>query len=190
MSTSLTLTWPGTDSAATVAHLAAGTDTPTRITGPAVPLGIPSGPSADGARYQFDGLPENVGDLWLVVDEHDDRAEVGRLSAPVELNDAGDCLHADARIFGTTRGRDVLIETAEGIRTGFSVGAEFDAYTEDAAGVRHVTTWTALHLGVVRRPAFTQAAGQNPAASAELTAAAAALSSLASTLQREVERFH
>lgn len=37
---------------------------------------------------------------------------------------------------------------------------------------------------------ITQAAGQNSAASAELTAAAAALSSLASTLQREVERFH
>ena len=126
------------------------------LTGPAMPFGIPSGPSGDGIRYVFTGPPRNLTDLVDVVDEHNDNAVCGRLARPFDVTPTG--LDATARIFGTTRGTDLLIETREGVKTGFSLGAAFDHYTEDAEGVRTVTDWTALHVGVVRRPAFTQAA--------------------------------
>ena len=134
------------------------------LTGPAVPFGVPSGPAQDGARYQFAGPPTNVDDLIDVVNEHDEDAVVGRLAEPWTVAEAG--LDARARIFKTSRGNDVLVETGEGVKTGFSVRAGFDSYTEDADGVRHVEQWTALHLGVVRRPAFTEATGLTLAASA------------------------
>jgi hypothetical protein len=136
-----------------------------KLTGVAVPFGVPSGPSSDGNRYEFSGPPSNIDELIDVVDEHDDKAVAGRLAEPF----AADSKHllASARLFNTTRGNDLLTEAVEGVKTGFSVGAGFDKFTERPDGVRVVDDWTALHLGVVRRPAFTEAAGLTLAASAQ-----------------------
>lgn len=151
--------------AAGASFTAADVDVPKRkLTGIAVPFGVPSGPAADGFRYQFSGPPTNVDELIDVVDEHDDHAVAGRLAEPFASDDKH--LLASARIFTTTRGNDLLTEAAESVKTGFSVSAEFTDFTEDADGVRHVPTWKARHLGVVRRPAFTEAAGLTLAASA------------------------
>lgn len=147
------------------AAFAASTDVEHRvIEGVAVPFGVPSGPSADGFRYLFTGPPANADELVDIVDEHDDDAVVGRLAAPFDA--AEDAARARARIFKTTRGNDLLEETREGVKTGFSVSAAFEAFNEDAEGIRHVEDWTCLHLGVVRRPAFTEASGLTLAASA------------------------
>lgn len=136
-----------------------------KLVGPAVPFGVPSGPAQDGHRYQFSGPPANADELVDVVNEHDADAVVGRLAEPWTAGEAG--LAAAARIFNTSRGNDVLVEATEGVKTGFSVRAAFESYEEDAAGVRHVGEWTAEHLGVVRRPAFTEAQGFTLAASAQ-----------------------
>jgi hypothetical protein len=133
------------------------------LVGPAVPFGKPSGPAMDGFRYQFSGPPENLDELIDVVDEHNDWAVVGRLAEQWAVSDAG--LDARARVFNTSRGNDVLVETVEGVKTGFSVRAAFEDF-EQVDDVRHVEKWTALHLGVVRRPAFTEATGLTLAASA------------------------
>lgn len=133
------------------------------LTGLAVPFGVPSNPSQDGHRYQFNGPPSNADDLIDVVFEHDDDALVGRLAEEWGSTEAG--LTARARIFNTTRGRDVLEEAREGARTGFSVAAVIEDFDE-RDGVRHVTDWTAAHLGAVRRPAF-PTAGFTIAASAQ-----------------------
>lgn len=125
------------------------------LTGLAVPFGVPSDPSQDGHRYQFAGPPTNADDLIDVVEEHNEAALVGRLAKPWDPSDAG--LSAAVRIFATSRGNDVLVEYSEGARTGFSVGAAIDEFEEAADGVRHVSSWSAAHLGVVRRPAFTSA---------------------------------
>lgn len=145
-------------------------DAPERrtITGPALPLGVPSGRAQDGHRYQFDAPPSNLADLVDVVREHDPHHVVGRLAAPLEAAGEGEAqvLNASARIFDTTRGRDVLTEFGEGVYKGFSVGADFADWKEDADGVRHVTDWTLRHLGIVRRPAFSESTGLQIAASA------------------------
>lgn len=134
-----------------------------KLVGVAVPFGVPSGPSQDGARYQFSGPPTNVDELIDVVVEHDEDAVIGRLAEPMAADDAQ--LGAVARIFNTSRGNDTLEEVGESVRTGFSVRAGFDTYDEQPDGTRVVDSWTALHLGVVRRPAFTESAGLTLAAS-------------------------
>lgn len=146
------------------AGLAAGDTEARTIAGLAAPLGVPSGPSTDGHRYRFTKPPANLDDLVDVVAEHDPEALVGRLAAPLQVTDAG--LSATARIFDTTRGRDTLTEAAEGARTGFSVSAAFDTYQAADDGIRDVTDWRLVHVGVVRRPAFAESAGLTIAASA------------------------
>lgn len=138
---------------------------PRTISGLAVPFGVASLPdSKTGKSYRFSGPPTNADDLIDVVREHDDDAVVGRLAAALAASDAG--LGAVARVFSTTRGNDALEEAREGVLTGFSVSADIADFAEGADGVRDVKTWTARHLGVVRRPAFTQATGLQIAASA------------------------
>ena len=73
---------------------------------------------------------------------------------------------ASVRLFDTTRGRDMAVEVAEAVKTGYSVGALVTEFTEADDGVRDVTAWRAVHLGIVRRPAFTESRGLTLAASA------------------------
>ena len=142
------------DLPAETACLAVGEDNLVR--GLAMPFGVPSGPSStDGRRYQFDGPPDNADDLVDVVREHDDDALVGRLSQPWEADDKG--LSAAARLFDTSRGRDAMTEAKEGARKGFSLKTAIKKFSETADGVRKVTSWDAVHLGIVRRPAFSDA---------------------------------
>ena len=131
--------------------------------GLAVPFGVASLPSSgDGRRYRFNGPPDNADELVDVVREHDVDALVGRLAQPWEATKAG--LGAVARFFDTSRGRDAETEAREGARRGFSVGAAIKKFTETEDGVRDVTSWDAVHLGIVRRPAFTEAGIQFSAA--------------------------
>jgi hypothetical protein len=140
------------------------------IEGTAFAVGTPSGPSADGARYQFAGLPDNADELLDVVNEHDGWSDpIGRLAAPFALSEDGALVPGRVRIFDTQAGRDVLTLAAEGVKGGFSVAAAFDEFDEDEAGVRHVNAWSAIHLGVVRSPAFTESRGLTLAASAATT---------------------
>lgn len=143
-----------------------GAQAPDKLVGLAFPIGVASQPSADGFRYQFDGPPSNLDELVDVVVEHDDDAVAGRLAEPFAITEAGAA--ARARLFNTSRGRDLLVEAEEGVRTGFSISASFPDFAEDEEGVRHVAaeTWRVEHLGVVRRPAFTEASGLTIAASA------------------------
>lgn len=151
--TELALTFT-VDVPAETACLSVGEDNLVR--GLAMPFGVASGPSAtDGRRYQFDGPPDNADELVDVVREHDDDALVGRLSQPWESDDKG--LNAAARLFDTNRGRDAMTEAKEGARKGFSLKTAIKKFTESPDGVRKVTSWDALHLGIVRRPAFSTA---------------------------------
>lgn len=131
--------------------------------GLAVPFGVASLPSSgDGRSYRFNGPPDNADELVDVVREHDEDALVGRLAQPWETAKTG--LSAVARFFDTSRGRDAETEAREGARRGFSVGAVIKQFTETEDGVRDVTSWDCAHLGIVRRPAFTEAGIQFSAA--------------------------
>lgn len=150
-----TLTFAVTPDALTFAAESADGGPSRTLSGQAVPLGVPSDPSGDGHRYQFDGPPTNIGDLVDVVRQHDPEHLIGRLAEPFKVAAAG--LDAVARLFRTTAGDDALTEAIEGARASFSIGASIAKFTEGDDGVRHVTEWTAEHLGLVRRPAFATA---------------------------------
>ena len=162
------------DPAQVTARLSAAADAeggrPTRILGTAFAIGAPSGPSSDGYRYQFAAMPENADELLDVVNEHDGWADpIGRLAEPLAPTADGTLAAANARIFDTTAGRDALVLAAEGVKGGFSIAASFDSFDQDEQGIRHVPTWRAEHLGVVRSPAFTESRGLTLAASAAST---------------------
>ena len=140
------------------------------ITGMALPFGTPSAhpDSIAGARWQFNGPPENVDELVDVVRGHDPAAVAGRLAAPWQATETG--MPGSARIFATTLGNDVLVEATEGVLTGFSVAAEVDTFTTDDTGIRQVAAgaYQIRHLGLVRNAAFTEATGLTVAASAHI----------------------
>lgn len=160
----------GATFAAAPAEGAAEGARPTRITGTAFAVGTPSGLSADGYAYQFAGLPDNADELIDVVNEHDGWADpIGRLDAGFALAEGEQLVPGAVRIFDTQAGRDVLVLTEEGVKGGFSVAASFDSFDQDEAGVRHVNAWSAIHLGVVRHPAFNESRGLTLAASAAPT---------------------
>jgi hypothetical protein len=168
------------DPAQVTARLSAAADTeggaPTRILGTAFAIGSPSGPSSDGFRYQFAAMPENADELLDVVNEHDGWADpIGRLAEPLAPTEDGTLAAANARIFDTTAGRDVLVLAREGVKGGFSIAATFDSFDQDEQGIRHVPSWQAIHLGVVRSPAFTESRGLTLAASAATTHEGAAM---------------
>lgn len=143
-------------------ELGAG-DTPTYLSGLAMPFGVASQPSANGRRYRFLGAPDNPGALLDVVRQHNTDDPIGQLAEPMAITDAG--MNARARLYATTMARDVAVEASEGARAGFSMGVSI---TPDAAaapagpdGVYTIPAgaWSMDHLGVVRRPAFTAASG-------------------------------
>lgn len=163
MTVDLTFTLTPADGAAALPALSAG-PTPRTLHGLAMPLGVPSEPSQDGHRYQFNAPPTNADELIDVVREHDDNAVLGRLHEPFAVTESA--LDAVARIFNTTAGNDVLEEVKEAARAAFSLGVRVAKFTTDTDGIRQVSQWSARHLGVVRNPAFTATRGVTVNASA------------------------
>jgi hypothetical protein len=133
-----------------------------RIRGVVVPYGVASKPTQNGHRYRFHRPPTNADQLVDVVREHDDDAVVGRLERwePDEAH-----LAATVRTFATTAGNDALVEASEQVRTGFSVGADAAAPVLAEDGVYDIGEWTARHIGLVRRPSFSDAVLTSVAAS-------------------------
>lgn len=135
------------------------------IAGLGIPFGVPSGPSRDGHRYQFDGPPDNLDELVDVVRGHQDDAVVGRLAQAWAPSREG--LPARARIFSTTAGNDTLEEAREGVLTGFSAGVQVHRFTDGPVRLVDAGAYSVRHLSLERRPAFTQSAGLTVDASAQ-----------------------
>jgi hypothetical protein len=133
-----------------------------RIRGVVVPYGVASAPTSNGNRYRFHRPPTNADELIDLVREHDPDAVVGRLDG---WEHGVDHLAASVRPFSTTAGNDALIEATERVRTGFSIGADAVDPILAADGVYDVGDWTARHIGLVRRPAFTDSTITSVAAS-------------------------
>ena len=88
MSTRLDLSWT-LPAAVAFAETDTTESNGTHLTGLAVPLGVPSQPSADGHRYMFSGPPDNPDELVDVVVEHHEDQVAGRLAEPWVTEDTG-----------------------------------------------------------------------------------------------------
>ena len=90
----------------------------------------------------------------VLVNEHDTVAPLGRAT---ELSSTPDGMDASFKIAATSRGNDALVEAADGLRSGFSVGVDVDTYNVEADGSWTVTASRLDHVGLVTRPAIQSA---------------------------------
>jgi HK97 family phage prohead protease len=103
------------------------------------------------------------GEVKLLL-EHDGRRPIGKSTAFVS---AGDHITGSFKISNTTAGTDALIEAADGLRNGLSVGANILEHTVSKNGVMTVTSAELVEVSLVTSPAFAGAQVTQVAASTQ-----------------------
>lgn len=137
------------------------------IKGVAIPFGSTGTPGGGWGTVTF--APNSVtipGKVHALV-QHDADRPVGLLAAHAQDDNA---LTVELKIAATSRGDEILLEAAEGLRDGLSVGVTVDAYSIDAeTDVVTITAATLREVSVVTFPAFDDARVTDVAASEEET---------------------
>lgn len=126
-------------------------DTETRIVaGQILPFGKPGNTSAGPVVFAANALGD-LADKEIILNlEHDQSRPVGK---SIELSMTPGGVYAKFKVAETTAGNDLLIEAAEGLRTGFSIEATVQKHTIKA-GVMHVTAAELTACAAVTRPAY------------------------------------
>ena len=130
------------------------------ITGIAAVYGSTGRTSAGPTIIQAGAV--TVPDRVVMLVNHDENRPIGRL---VESQSTDMELLAKFRIAATGDGDTALLEAAEGIRDGLSVGLEVESHEQDDAGNLVVTAGTLREISLVTFPAFTEARVTDVAAS-------------------------
>ena len=109
-----------------------------------------------------------VDDDVKLLREHDRSTPLGRATRITELEDG---IEASFRVAGTTAGSDALVEAAEQLRDGLSVGVEVLESEYDADGTLIVTASRLDEVSLVHTPALSSARVDRVAASQASTEA-------------------
>lgn len=126
-------------------------DTETRtVTGQIVPFGKPGNTSAGPTLFEVGAFTELDPAKVNLYMEHDMTRPVGR-AVSFEPTPTG--IIGKFKIAETTAGNDLLVEAQEGLRTGFSVGAEIVKHTYKG-NVMHIQQANLREVSAVTRPAF------------------------------------
>ena len=116
--------------------------------------------SAGPTKFARDSI--ELSDDVRLLREHDRANPLGR-ALSVKEHEAG--IDARFRIVGTTAGNDALVEAAEQLRDGLSVGVELLASTQDDDGTLVVTAARLDEVSLVAHPAIDSARVSSVAAS-------------------------
>ena len=116
--------------------------------------------SAGPTKFARDSI--ELSDDVRLLREHDRANPLGR-ALSVKEHEAG--IDARFRIVGTTAGNDALVEAAEQLRDGLSVGVELLASTQDDDGTLVVTAARLDEVSLVAHPAIDSARVASVAAS-------------------------
>jgi HK97 family phage prohead protease/HK97 family phage major capsid protein len=130
------------------------------IVGTVVPYGAFGNTSLGPVAFQagaFGKPPETV----KLLLEHDARRPIGRATGFV---DGPDHMTGTFKLSRTTAGKDALIEAAEGLREGLSVGANIIDFEDTEEGYV-VTAAELIEVSLVTTPAFSEAGVEQVAAS-------------------------
>lgn len=120
------------------------------ITGQIVPWGQVGNTSVGPVVFELGSIASfDPADVKLLM-QHDGTRPVGR-GVTASVTPGG--IVMQFRLAQTTSGTDALIEAADGLRDGLSVGASVDEYTIQN-GVMHVTAATLHEVSLVTEPAF------------------------------------
>jgi HK97 family phage prohead protease len=131
------------------------------IFGQIVPFGQSGSTSLGPVIFEAGSL--HIGENVKVLLEHDGRRPVGRLVAH-SANPSG--IMGEMKISATTAGSDVLVEAADGLRDGISVGANIIEHTVKD-GTIIVQSAELVEVSLVTNPAFAEARVTQVAASAD-----------------------
>jgi|LauGreDrversion4_2_1035121.scaffolds.fasta_scaffold02617_19 HK97 family phage prohead protease len=119
------------------------------ITGQVVPFGA-TGHTSAGPTV-VDAAAVTVPDRVPLLVSHDDDRPVGRMTGHQVTEDG---ITATFRIIGTSAGDSALLEAAEGVRDGLSVGLDVDTSRVDESGALVITAATLREVSLVTFPAF------------------------------------
>jgi HK97 family phage prohead protease len=131
------------------------------IFGQIVPFGQVGSTSLGPVIFEAGSL--HIGDNVKVLLEHDGRRPVGKLVS-TSANPSG--IMGEMKISQTTAGSDVLVEAADGLRDGISVGANIIEHTVKDGNIV-VTSAELVEVSLVTSPAFASAKVTQVAASAD-----------------------
>lgn len=144
------------------------------LAGQIVPFGKPGNTSAgkvvfaEGSFVELD--PKNV----KLLLEHDGTKPIGKA---IEFSITETGIDGKFKVSKTTRGTDTIIEAQDGLRTGFSVGANVLDYEVAKDGTMTVMAAELIEVSVVSRPAF--------GADAQITEVAATESEVVESVEEE-----
>ncbi len=131
------------------------------IYGQIVPFGQSGSTSLGPVIFEAGSL--HIGENVKVLLEHDGRRPVGKLVSH-SANPSG--IMGEMKISETTAGSDVLVEAADGLRDGISVGANIIEHTVKD-GTIIVQSAELVEVSLVTNPAFAEARVTQVAASAD-----------------------
>lgn len=120
------------------------------VTGQIVPFGKPGNTSAGPTLFEVGAFTELDPSRINLYMEHDMTRPVGKA---ISLEPTPGGIIGKFKIAETTAGNDLLVEAAEGLRTGFSVGAEIVKHTFKG-NVMHIQQANLVEVSAVTRPAF------------------------------------
>jgi phage head maturation protease len=123
------------------------------ISGTVVPWGVFAQVST-GQVVAFARGSLTLSERAKLVLDHDPARPV---AVYVDATDTEAGLEATFRVPAGPRGDDVLAEAAEGLRDGFSVGADLGAFDEKDGGALWVTAARGRHVALLSEPAFDNA---------------------------------
>jgi HK97 family phage major capsid protein len=143
------------------AHITGANEATRQISGIVVPFGKTGNTSAGPVIFEVGSInnPDPKPVKFLL--QHDAQRPIGKA---IEFQVTPGGINGTFKISNTTAGSDALVEAADGLRDGLSVGAQIDKYTIKD-GVMHVTAAKIVEVSLVHAPAFSDAVVLDVAAS-------------------------
>jgi len=132
-----------------------------QITGLVVPFGKTGNTSAGPVVFEMGSITSPDPKPVKFLLQHDAQRPIGKA---IEFQVTPGGITGTFKVSNTTAGSDALVEAADGLRDGLSVGAQIDNYTMND-GVMHVTAARIVEVSLVHSPAFSDAQVTNVAAS-------------------------
>ncbi|NCX55772.1 MAG: hypothetical protein EBW87_01025 [Burkholderiaceae bacterium] len=143
------------------AHVTGANEATRQISGVVVPFERVGNTSAGQVVFEFGSIPNPDPKPVKFLLQHQADRPIGKA---IEFSVTPSGILGTFKVSNTTAGSDALVEAADGLRDGLSVGAQIDNY-EMRDGVMHVTAARIVEVSLVHAPAFSDAVVTNVAAS-------------------------
>lgn len=143
------------------AHVTGANEATRQISGIVVPFNKVGNTSAGEVVFEQGSIPTPDPKPVKFLLQHQADRPIGK-AVEFQITDTG--ITGTFKVSNTTAGSDALVEAADGLRDGLSVGAQIDNYTMKD-GVMHVTSARIVEVSLVHAPAFSDAVVTQVAAS-------------------------